>query len=252
MTRPLIGITTWRRFIDTDLGSGRPAHTLGTEYAAPIEAAGGAVVLLPPTAGVDDVLDRLDGLVLSGGEDVHPSRYGAQAQEGKSYDPSRDGFEIALALGARRRGIPVLAICRGLQVSNIAFGGSLVVDIPSTEHHEPVRGADQQLSARHPIVLSEGSRLAALYGTRHRIVNTIHHQSIDVPAPGLHAVAWAPDGLVEAVEADDDWPFWAVQWHPEKMIAPDEAAEEMPLFAAFVSAARERAAEHPAAEKGTR
>lgn len=252
MTRPFIGITTWRRSIDTDLGAGRPAHTLGTEYAAPIEATGGAVVLLPPTAGVDEVLDRLDGLVLSGGEDVHPSHYGADAQEGKSYDPSRDGFEIALALGARRRGLPVLAICRGLQVSNIAFGGSLIVDIPTSEHHQPVRGADQQLAVRHPITLADGSRLAALYGTRERIVNTIHHQSIDVPAPGLRPVAWAPDGVVEAVESTDDWPFWAVQWHPEKMIDPDEAVEELPLFAAFVSAARERAAEQPAAKKGTR
>ncbi|MCB8045351.1 gamma-glutamyl-gamma-aminobutyrate hydrolase family protein [Microbacterium oxydans] len=87
MTRPFIGITTWRRSIDTDLGSGRPAHTLGTEYASPVEAAGGAVVLLPPTAGVDEVLDRLDGLVLSGGEDVHPSRYGAEPQEGEELRP---------------------------------------------------------------------------------------------------------------------------------------------------------------------
>ncbi len=252
MTRPFVGITTWRRFIDTDLGAGRPAHSLGTEYSAPIEAAGAAVVLLPPTVGVDEVLDRLDGLVLSGGEDVHPSRYGAEPQVGKSYDASRDEFEIALALGARARGIPVLAICRGLQVSNIAFGGSLIVDIPASDDHQPVRGADEQLRARHPIRLAEGSRLAALYGTRKRIVNTIHHQSVDVAAPGFHPVAWASDGVIEAVEADGDWPFWAVQWHPEKMITPDEAEEEKPLFAAFVSAAHERAAEHPAAEKGTR
>lgn len=252
MTRPFIGITTWRRFIDTDLGTGRPAHSLGTEYAAPVEAAGGAVVLLPPTAGIDEVLDRLDGLVLSGGEDVHPSRYGAEPQEGKSYDPARDEYEIALALGARERGIPVLAICRGLQVSTVAFGGSLIVDIPATDHHHPVRGADEQLSARHPVTFAPDSRLAALYGTTERIVNTIHHQAVDSPAPGLRPVAWAPDGIVEAVEADGDWPFWAVQWHPEKMIAPDEAAEERPLFAAFVTAARERAAESSAAQKGTR
>jgi putative glutamine amidotransferase len=252
VTRPFIGITTWRRFIDTDLGTGRPAHSLGTEYAAPIEAAGGAVVLLPPTAGVDEVLDRLDGLVLSGGEDVHPSLYGAEPQDGKTYDSARDGYEIALALGARERGLPVLAICRGLQVSTVAFGGSLIVDIPATEHHHPVRGADEQLSARHPVAFAEDSRLAALYGTTARIVNTIHHQSVDVPAPGLHPVAWAPDGIVEAVEADGDWPFWAVQWHPEKMIDPEEAAEERPLFAAFVEAARERAAETSAVKKGTR
>ena len=252
MTRPFVGITTWRRFIDTDLGTGRPAHSLGTEYSAPIEAAGAAVVLLPPTAGVDEVLDRLDGLVLSGGEDVHPARYGATPQAEKTSDPARDEFEIALALGARERGLPVLAICRGLQVSNIAFGGSLIVDIPSTSHHHPVRGADEQLSARHPVSFAADSRLAALYGVRDRVVNTIHHQSVDVPAPGLRPVAWAPDGIVEAVEADGDWPFWAVQWHPEKMIDPAEAAEELPLFAAFVSAARERAAEHAAVKKGTR
>lgn len=252
MTRPLIGITTWRRSIDTDLGTGRPAHSLGAEYAAPIEAADGAVVLLPPTAGVDEVLDRLDGLVLSGGEDVHPARYGSDVQPGRSYDPARDAFEIDLVHGARRRGLPVLAICRGLQVSMIALGGSLIEDIPHTAAHLPVCGADQQLAARHSIALAEGSRLADLYGTDERAVNTIHHQSVAEPAPGFHAVAWAPDGIVEAVEADGDWPFWAVQWHPEKMIAPDEAAEEMPLFAAFVSAARERAAEHAAAKKGTR
>lgn len=252
MIRPFIGITTWRRFIDTDLGTGRPAHSLGTEYAAPIEDAGGAVALLPPTAGVDEVLDRLDGLVLSGGQDVHPSRYGARPEEGKDYDPARDGYEIALALGARERGLPVLAICRGLQVSNVAFGGSLVVDIPASEHHHPVRGADEQLSARHPVAFAEDSRLAALYGTTERTVNTIHHQSVEVPAPGLRPVAWAPDGIVEAVEADGGWPFWAVQWHPEKMTAPDEAAEERPLFTAFVAAARDRAAERSAAQKGTR
>lgn len=252
MTRPLIGITTWRRAIDTDLGTGRPAHSLGTEYATPIEAAGGAVVLLPPTAGVDEVLDRLDGLVLSGGEDLHPSHYGAEPQDGKSYDSARDGYEIALALGARERGLPVLAICRGLQVCTVAFGGSLIVDIPATADHHPVRGADEQLSARHAVAFAEGSRLAALYGTTTRTVNTIHHQSVDTPAPGLRPVAWAPDGIVEAVESDDDWAFWAVQWHPEKMTAPEEAAEERPLFAAFVAAARERAAEPSAGQKGTR
>ncbi len=252
MTTPLIGISTWRRRIDTDLGMARPAHTLGAEYAAPIEAAGGAVVLLPPTSGVDAVLDRLDGLVLSGGEDVHPARYGAAPQPSKSYDPDRDEYEIALALGARERGLPVLAICRGLQVSNIAFGGTLIVDIPASPHHRALRAADEQLAARHPITLDPGSQLATLYGTTDRVVNTIHHQSVDVPAPGLRPVAWAPDGVVEAVEADDrGWPFWAVQWHPEKMIDPDEALQELPLFAAFVTAAQQHAAGQSAAQKGT-
>ncbi len=251
MIRPFIGITTWRRFIDTDLGSGRPAHSLGTEYAAPIEprAAPWCCCRRPPVSTRCSIAST--GWC-SPAEKTCTLAHRAPPQAGRTSAPRRGGYELALARGARERGLPVLAICRGLQVSNIAFGGSLIVDIPTTADHRPVRGADQQLAARHPITLAEGSRLAALYGTRNRVVNTIHHQSIDVTAPGLHPVAWAPDGIVEAVEADDDWPFWAVQWHPEKMIAPDEAAEEMPLFAAFVSAARERAAEHPAAEKGTR
>ncbi|ALX66438.1 gamma-glutamyl-gamma-aminobutyrate hydrolase family protein [Microbacterium sp. XT11] len=252
MTVPLIGISTWRRRIDTDLGTARPAHTLGTEYAAPIEAAGGAVVLLPPTAGVDAVLDRLDGLVLSGGEDVHPARYGAKPQPLKAYDAERDEYEIALVRGARERRMPVLAICRGLQVSNIAFGGTLVVDIPPSAHHRPLRGADEQLAARHPITIDPRSRLAALYESTDRVVNTIHHQSVDVPAPGLRPVAWAHDEIVEAVEADDEgWPFWAVQWHPEKLIDHDEALEELPLFTAFVTAAQHYAAGASAAQKGT-
>lgn len=252
MSRPFIGITTWRRFIDTDLGTNRPVHSLGAEYAAPIEAAGGAVVLLSPTAGVDEVLDRLDGLVLSGGEDVHPARYGADAQEAKTYDPARDEFEIALVRGARERNLPVLAICRGLQVSTVAFGGSLIVDIPHSDDHRPVRGAEEQMSARHSIAMVEGSRIAAIYSATERVVNTIHHQAVDGMAPGFHPVAWAGDGVVEAIESDDDWPFWAVQWHPEKMIDPPEAAEEMPLFAAFVAAAHERAADLSAVEKGIR
>lgn len=252
MTRPYIGITTWRRSVDTDLGSARPVHSLGIEYAAPLEAAGAAVVLLPPTGGVDEVLDRLDGLVLSGGQDVHPGRYGEPPQAGKSYDDARDEYEIALVLGAKKRGIPVLAICRGMQVTNIALGGTLVVDVPRSEHHRPVREGAEQLAARHPIHVAEGSRMSAAYGVTDRTVNTIHHQCVGVLAPGLLPVAWAPDGIVEAIEADDGWPLWAVQWHPEKMTGPDEAAEELSLFAHFVAAAQERAVELATAEKGIR
>lgn len=250
MIRPLIGITTWQRRFDTELGEKRPVHSLGVEYASPVEAAGGAVVLLPPTGGVDDVLNRLDGLVVSGGEDMDPTRYGAGRQNGRSYDPSRDEFEIALVSGARDQGIPVLAICRGMQVANIAFGGTLIVDIAASAAHRPVRGA-AQLDERHPISLDPVSRLARTYGVTERIVNTIHHQAVGTLAPGFRAVAWAPDGIIEAIEPDGEWPFWGVQWHPEKMAQPAEAAQEQPLYAAFLAAARQRAAGESAAEKGT-
>lgn len=249
MTAPLIGISTWRRTFDTELGDARPMHTLGAEYAAPVEAAGGAVVLLPPTAAVDTVLDRIDGLVISGGQDLDPSRYGAAPEAGKTYDPARDEYEIALVRGARERGIPVLAICRGMQVTNVAFGGSLIVDIDATTTHRPTTGA-AQLDERHPVRIDVGSRLSRAYGVTERTVNTIHHQAVDRLAEGFRAVAWAPDGIVEAIEPDGDWAYWGVQWHPEKL-AGAESAEETPLYAALIAAAQERAAGACAAKKGT-
>jgi len=255
MTKPLIGITTWRRNFDTDLGADRPVLSLGTEYAAPVEAAGAAVVLLAPTAGVDEVLDRLDAVVLSGGNDLDPRRYGASPEEGTRYDADRDEFEIALVKGARTRGIPVLAICRGMQVANVAFGGTLIVDIENTAHHKTVQSNSAQLAERHPIALAADSALAQVYGATDRVVNTIHHQAIDQLAPGMRAVAWAPDGVIEAMELvdnTDEWIFWAVQWHPEKMSLFDEEVQEQALFTKFVKAAQERRAEASAHTKGTK
>ncbi len=249
MKRPVIGISTWQRVFDTDLGEGRSVHSLGVEYVAPVETAGGAPVLLAPTSGVGEILDRIDGLVLSGGQDMDPVRYGAEREEGASYDPRRDEHEVALVAGARERGIPVLAICRGMQVTNVAFGGTLIVDIDPTDTHRPVKGA-AQLDERHPITMAADSRLASVYDTTERIVNTIHHQAVDQLAPGFRAVAWAPDGIIEAIEPDDDWEFWGVQWHPEKMTEPHETAQEQPLYAALIDAARNRAAGTSPATKG--
>ncbi|MDZ8170928.1 gamma-glutamyl-gamma-aminobutyrate hydrolase family protein [Microbacterium xanthum] len=237
MTRPLVGVTTWLRHVDTDLGPQRPVHSLGVEYADPVEAAGGVPVLLPPTAGVDELLDSLDGLVISGGQDVHPGRYGCAPESGRRYDPERDAFEIALVRGARERGLPLLGICRGLQVVNVAFGGTLVVDLPATADHAPVLAAADQARIRHDVDIVAGSALAAVYGTTRHRVNTIHHQAVDVVAEGFRVSARADDGVVEGLDGPDGWPFWAVQWHPEKLLDPAEAAAEAPLFAALVAAA---------------
>lgn len=250
MTRPLIGISTWRRSFDTELGDARPMHTVGAEYAEPVETAGGAVVLLPPTAGADAVLDRIDGLVISGGQDLDPSLYGAEPESGKTYDAARDEYEIALLRGARDRGIPVLAICRGMQATNVAFGGSLIVDIAESDTHRAVTGA-AQLEERHPVRISEHSRLSRTYGRTQRAVNTIHHQAVDRVADGFRAVAWAPDGVIEAIEPEDNWAYWGVQWHPEKLVGAAERAEETLLYAALIAAAQERAAGACAATKGT-
>ncbi|QTV79281.1 gamma-glutamyl-gamma-aminobutyrate hydrolase family protein [Microbacterium sp. NIBRBAC000506063] len=135
-----------------------------------------------------------------------------------------------------------------MQVANIAFGGTLIVDIAASAAHRPVRGA-AQLDERHPISLDPVSRLARTYGVTERIVNTIHHQAVGTLAPGFRAVAWAPDGIIEAIEPDGEWPFWGVQWHPEKMAQPAEAAQEQPLYAAFLAAARQRAAGSPPQRK---
>lgn len=258
MSAPVIGITTWQRRIDTDLGRDRPVHSLGVEYAAPIAAAGGIPVLLVPSSGVDEILHRIDGLMISGGEDVEPGRYDAVAQDSKTYDPARDEFEIALIRGARERALPVLAICRGLQIANVAFGGTLVVDIPETDAHRAIVAADEQVSARHTVTFAPDSRLAALYGSARRAVNTIHHQAPDAVAPGFRAVAWAPDGVIEAIEhvdsesgtSQESWPFWAVQWHPEKMLASHEMEEERSLFSAFVDSAQARRADPTTSSKG--
>ncbi len=238
MTSPIIGITTWRRPIPTQLGEGRPSHTIGVEYADAVIAAGGVPVLLPPSADPAAIIHRLDGLLLSGGEDADPALYGAEAEPGKSYSQDRDSFEIALARLARERALPTLAICRGLQITNIAFGGSLVVDLPATAVHETVVDGIAQLDRRHSVRFTPESMLAQAYGVEERTVNTIHHQAIDRIAEGFVATAHASDGVIEAIESQDDWPLFAVQWHPEKLSMPSEVQEEALLFDSFMRVVR--------------
>ncbi|WP_217131698.1 gamma-glutamyl-gamma-aminobutyrate hydrolase family protein [Leucobacter chinensis] len=235
MTAPLIGITTWQRDIATHLGAGRPTHTVGVEYVDLVQRAGGIPVLLVPDTNVERILGRLDALVMTGGQDVHPSRYGAQADPEQEYSEARDEFEFALALAAREMRLPTLAICRGLQVANVAFGGTLIEDIEPTAWHERVVSTAEQLDRRHPVTLDATSALAAAYGVTEREINTIHHQSVGMPARGLRVTGMAPDGVVEAVESTDpEWQFWGVQWHPEKMQTKDEVAVEDRMLAAFV------------------
>ncbi|OGL13658.1 MAG: hypothetical protein A3F92_05030 [Candidatus Rokubacteria bacterium RIFCSPLOWO2_12_FULL_71_22] len=237
---PLVGVTT---SVTVDRYPERAY--LNSAYVRAVELAGGAPVLLPPPLGADarDALwARLDGLVLTGGGDVDPRHFGEPRHPAVAeVSEARDALEFELTRRALAQGFPLLAICRGIQVLNVALGGSLHQDIPS-EPGSPL--AHSQTERRHQpthhVKVREGSRLAAILGTHEVDVNSFHHQALARLGRGLAAVAWAPDGIVEGVEetAGGDRFVVGVQWHPEDLVEHDPAARR--LFAAFVTAAGAR------------
>ena len=211
------------------------------DYVRALRAAGfGAdeIVVLPPGASVPP---DFDGAVLGGGGDVDPARYGQSARETArlELDPDRDATDFAVFDAARRNGTPTLAICRGLQVANVALGGTLVQDLP-TEKPSPVtheRREKDKTRLDHPVSIRSGTLLARIAGSSEIRVNSRHHQAVADPAPGLMVSAVAPDGVVEAVESEEPW-LLGVQWHPENL-ADDPASQR--LFAEFARAVRARA-----------
>ena len=235
---PLVGISAYSEQArwgvwDTE------AMVLPRRYPDRIACAGGIPVLLPPTAGIEDALARLDCLVLSGGGDIDPARYGAQRRpETISVSQDRDAAELALLETALAARMPVLGICRGMQLINVALGGSLhqhLPDVVGHDEHAPKPGA----FGSHEVKVAPGSRLAEILGHTDLEVHesadvpTHHHQGINRLGSGLTATAWAADGTVEAFEIDRaECPFGvAVQWHPE-------AGDDLRLFTALISAAR--------------
>ena len=226
-TAPTVVVTAPRRLVD-----GRERVTLNTAYVRALESAGLVplavpTMLAPERAGA--ALTAVRGLVLTGGEDVAPDRYGATPHPRLGdVDPGRDAAELALIAAARARRVPILAICRGIQILNVAFGGTLYQDLDS-ERPGPVPHSDE--TARHAVRVEAGSLLERTLGTRSASVNSRHHQAIRDLAPGLKAVAWADDGLIEAAEPADTTAPWmvAVQWHPEDLT-------ERALFEGFAQA----------------
>lgn len=207
-------------------------------YVDKIVAAGGAPVLVPPVPAVmESLLPRLDALVLCGGPDVDPARYGKPAGDHTDLPhPQRDAAEWAIVDGALAAGLPVLGICRGLQVLNVARGGSLLQHVPDQvghNQHAPFRGE----YGSHPVTVQEGSRLAEILGrTTLAAVPTYHHQAVARLGKGLTISARSEDGIVEAIE-DTSLPFCvAVQWHPEM-------GDDTALFDALVEAARSRSSQ---------
>jgi gamma-glutamyl-gamma-aminobutyrate hydrolase PuuD len=203
---------------------------LHATYIAATERAGGIAVLLPPqSTGADEVLDRLDGLVLTGGADVDPLRYGEAPGERTSRPRVlRDEWETALARAALHRGLPLLAVCRGLQVINVALGGSLHQHLPEVTGHEGHQPAPGVFGAVD-VNIEPGTRTAELIGPRVR-VSCHHHQALARLAPGLKVTGHADDGTVEAVEVPGRAFAVGVQWHPE------ESGQDVRLFAALVDA----------------
>jgi len=214
-TAPAVAVTAPRRLVD-----GRERVTLNTAYVRALESAGLVPLAVPTMLAADRAgaaLVAVRGLVLTGGEDVAPDRYGSAPHPRLGdVDPVRDAAEVALIAAARARRLPILAICRGIQILNVALGGTLYQDLDS-ERPGPVPHNDE--TGRHPIHVEAGSLLERTLGTRAASVNSRHHQAIRDLAPGLAAVAWADDGVIEGAEPTDAKEPWmvAVQWHPEDL-----------------------------------
>ena len=219
---------------------------LGLKYLEAVERAGGIPVVLPPLRppAIPSLLASLNGLLLSGGPDLDPVAYGAESHAllGPT-EPSLDAFEVALARAADRRQIPILGICRGAQALNVARGGSLHQHLPdvtdgSIAHRQTVSG---RLTC-HQVRIAPASRLATVVGDAPLAVNSFHHQAIDRVGRGLVAVAWAPDGTIEAVEAGGRELVLGVQWHGDGRRPPPPR----PLQAARPRRPRPRRSTRPA------
>ncbi len=220
--QPLIGISCSH---PNDYSSARMTYTES------VIRAGGTPVLIPITTDsviLADIVNRLDGIILIGGADIHPSYYNEEPIEQLGeVDSIRDIYDIALIHLAARRNLPMLGICRGEQLINVAFGGTLYQDIPAQYPDTTVRHNQKEPSSvpTHLVNLLPGSAIAQLTGQTRLFTNTHHHQAVKQVAPGFRITAWATDSIPEAIEGMDGRPIWGVQFHPEALtVAGDTIA----------------------------
>ena len=233
MSKPIIGIGS-----DVYVSEGeRDRAFVYTNYTEALRRAGAIPVIIPPQPeNAAEIVAGLDGLLLAGGYDCDPKLYGEDRHPTvETMDERRQQNDLSLAKAARERGIPTLGVCLGLQVMNVAAGGTLIQDIDSAIETEIVHASEPEDRARHDVIVEDGTHLASILGARELNVNSSHHQAIRNVAKGLRVTAHAPDGIVEGLE-DPRHPFYlGVQWHPEDMTGEESSST---LFAAFVEAAR--------------
>ncbi len=241
--RPIIGITT--QTLEAIPDQLPRCWVMSQRYVQMLVTVGAVPWVIPLLEGDEATLrgvyERIDGLFLPGGVDVDPSAYGeARGPHCQRTDPARDWTELLLVRWALAEGKPVLAVCRGAQLLNVAVGGSLYQDVgaqhPAAIKHDYFPTGGRRRDERtHDVRIAAGSRLARLLETEALSVNSMHHQGIARLAPGLAAVATSPDGLIEGVEAGDGHFVLGVQWHPEDLVEVDPRMRR--LFEGFITAA---------------
>ena len=240
---PLIGLTTSeirtpRRVRRVEHGEPtRHEVALGIPYVRAVESAGGMPVIVPPVADADfePIFTAIDGLLLPGGPDLDPSTYGAEPHPKLGpFDPAVDRFELELIRHADALGLPILAICRGAQALNVARGGTLIQHLPDLGCGLAHRQTTPGTQTAHPVTIEPDSLLGRIVGSTELEVNTFHHQGIERLGENLEAVAFAPDGTIEGLEATDRDFCLGVQWHAETLV---DREPQQALFQAFVEAA---------------
>lgn len=243
---PIIGIAAWRQNVNL-LNFPMTIFQIDQEYIKRVRAAGGLPFLVPHVLSeqVYTAIEALDALILTGGDDVDPAYYGAEDEGvGVDVDPEADAREIELVRAAVECGLPVMGVCRGSQIINVAFGGKMTQEMTLNglnDHPPRPKSLPEILDMRHDLHIERNTRLHGIFGSEHTTVNTTHHQANTDIAPGFRVSGRAPDGTVEAIEPTPDGKYadkyiMGVQWHPEKLPAP----QHQELFDDLVRAARDR------------
>jgi len=242
MGRPRVLVTPWRRKLKTALDRETDLLTIAPDYTESVRRAGGLPLVAAHVDGdeIEELLDIVDAVVLSGGHDMAPESYGHPNTSSVHSNPGSDAFDLAVTRSALQRGLPILGICRGAQVLNVALGGDLRQEVQaegSNEHPTYAEMAPAPRLHRHDVNVTADCRLAAIYGEGTMKVNSLHHQAIGEIGEGLRVVATSPDGLIEAIEGVES-DVVAVQWHPE-MLAAESGGD---LFADLLARATARLA----------